>query len=300
MAKYTMAEFDCGGLSAVSAFFNASGKQKDTESSIITSAPTNVCGRQGVGSAATKQVTISSSSDNTIGGVLKVGKRKRREAEDELDDQSTTSLVESDEDNGEEEGRTAIAEKLAKTTADLVTAVNQLTKKKGKKERQAKEQASKASLVEEDVAPTEGDATVVAAEDDDKDEAEKVKRKRRKVRSRQKNIYKDKRMSQHKPRHLVPGRQEFKGRPLTAETRAKLNLAPSRSSKQRNYSEDMGVVKGTKEQSSSSEGVKLAIDHLLDHGEEQLVDSGKIDMLPIDHVKKKKKKSKYKNLRVAL
>jgi len=50
------------------------------------------------------------------------------------------------------------------------------------------------------------------------------RKKRRKVRSRQKNIYKDRRDRGEKPSHLVPGNKDYRGRPLTAETRAKLNL----------------------------------------------------------------------------
>ena len=47
-------------------------------------------------------------------------------------------------------------------------------------------------------------------------------KRRKKVRSRQKNIYKDQR--DVKPAHLVPGHRHYKGRPLTAETRAKLHM----------------------------------------------------------------------------
>jgi hypothetical protein len=60
-----------------------------------------------------------------------------------------------------------------------------------------------------------------------------AKKKRRKIRSRQKNIYKDKR--DIKPDHLrvektPSARHQYQGRPLTAETRAKLSLPPSKSS----------------------------------------------------------------------
>ena len=50
------------------------------------------------------------------------------------------------------------------------------------------------------------------------------KRKRKKVRSRQKNIRKDNRAANNKPTHLVPGRSDYIGRPLTKETRKRLGL----------------------------------------------------------------------------
>lgn len=51
------------------------------------------------------------------------------------------------------------------------------------------------------------------------------KRYRKKVRSRQKNIRKDKRSV--KPEHLQIGSTNYQGRPITPETRSKLNLPPS-------------------------------------------------------------------------
>ena len=61
----------------------------------------------------------------------------------------------------------------------------------------------------------------------------KRKPKRRKVRSKQKNIRKDTRGMHEKPKHLRVGASNYQGRPLTDETRAKLNLAPSKT--QTNY-----------------------------------------------------------------
>jgi hypothetical protein len=51
-------------------------------------------------------------------------------------------------------------------------------------------------------------------------------RKRKKKRSRQKNIRKDNRLQ--KPEHLNPISKDYKGRPLTAETRRRLNMSESR------------------------------------------------------------------------
>jgi hypothetical protein len=53
------------------------------------------------------------------------------------------------------------------------------------------------------------------------------KRKRVKTRSKQKNILKDNRSEFTKPAHLLPGHAEFKGRPLTQQTKQKLGISSS-------------------------------------------------------------------------
>ena len=120
--------------------------------------------------------------------------------------------------------------------------------KKGKKERlkdgAAMNEASKGAASD---APTfnseEPNENKAAGEGKSKDEAAnsaidksgtptsdanpKPKRKRKKVRSRQKNIRKDHRSTEAKPAHLVAGGAEYRGRPLTTETRKKLGLDAS-------------------------------------------------------------------------
>lgn len=54
------------------------------------------------------------------------------------------------------------------------------------------------------------------------------KRKRVKTRSKQKNIRRDNRPESAKPAHLLPGSKEYKGRPLTPETKAILHLPPTK------------------------------------------------------------------------
>ena len=49
-------------------------------------------------------------------------------------------------------------------------------------------------------------------------------KKRKKVRSRQKNIRKDHRTESDKPSHLIVGTNEYCGRPMTKETRQKLGI----------------------------------------------------------------------------
>ena len=55
-----------------------------------------------------------------------------------------------------------------------------------------------------------------------------TKRKKRKVRSKQKNIRKDNRTTSEKPDHLQNGKGFYGGRPLTKETREFLKMPQSR------------------------------------------------------------------------
>jgi hypothetical protein len=271
-----MAEFDSNRFSAVSAFFGM-GTQEETTTSSSASHVTR--GREGVGSNAVKKIKPM----ETVGRILKVGKRKQLEEEE--DDHYEERL---DHENVDEEveGRTAIAEKSAPKLTAPPIAAKQLNKKKktGKKERQAEN-----SELPQNEGPIEG----TVEKDISQAEATKAKRKKPKIRSRQKNIYKDTRLAQHKPSHLIRGRPEFHGRPLTAETRARLNLPPSRSSRQHKNSEEDRPTETTSPEGS---GMKLAIDDLLDIDKQ---DSEEIAMAvdePKKTKQKRKKKSKYKNL----
>lgn len=225
------ADFDGSGFAAVDAFFGSS----DTGEKIVTDSAKagNASGnrrRLGVGASQPATTTAQNLSDSTSKRILQVGgskhKRHRKQGfggDDNFDEDKTDSEDNGDDDD-EEEGRTAIDKSsslMTKSTHKSATVVvkeaviiDKLKKKKlGKKERQkaqktndAKSQPSSSTTPEQ--APEE--TTVVK------------KRKRRKVRSRQKNIYKDKR--DVKPSHLIPGRRNYQGRPLTEETRTKLHL----------------------------------------------------------------------------
>jgi hypothetical protein len=289
-----MAEFDSGGLSAVSAFFGLDKKHSDEPPSHDASHHVSRRGRQGVGSVP-QQVKHSATSDYTIGRVLKVGKQKRQRDDDDDGNSSHESDVEHDKED--EEGRTSLAatERPKVSTNDCIPV--QIKKKKGKKERKVK--ALETTVKEEQgTADTRPGDQTTAEEDSDKAK----QRKRRKTRSRQKNIYKDKRLAQHKPSHLILGRAEFAGRPLTAATRAKLNLAPSRSSRAQEHEDETEPLETPMHDSNSNgEEVKLAIDDLLDEG----VVQGNKDISVVEQkpqvkkkVKKKKKNSKYKNLQL--
>lgn len=262
-----MPEFDSDRFSAVSAFLGV-GTQKETASFSVSHV---AGGRQGVGSKIEKPV-------ETVGHLLNVGKRKRLKYEEEDDHCKVTSDQESVEE--EDEGRTAIVERSAPELTAPPIGTKQPNKKKEKKEGQAEkcELPHNEGTVEEDF--------LQAA-------ATKAKRKKHKTRSRQKNICKDNRLAQHKPSHLILGRQGFHGRPLTAETRARLNLPPSRSSRQHKNFEENSPTEMT---SSEGSGLKLAIDDLLDVDEQD----SEVIIMGIDEPKKTKKKrkekSRYKNL----
>ena len=109
----------------------------------------------------------------------------------------------------------------------------------------------------------------------------KRKPKRRKVRSKQKNIRKDTRGMHEKPKHLRVGASNYQGRPLTDETRAKLNLAPSKTQTRPLFVIDRAPTP------RMEEGVALGVEDLLAEPTAVAKDSKK---------KKKKSKRKYKNL----
>lgn len=268
--------------SKVSAFFGKENQEETTTCSVFHVTR----GRQGVGSNAVKKDLRT----GTVGRILlKVGKKRNR-SEEVGDDDEGESL--SHENNDEDEGRTAIAEKSAPkvlVTAPFIEIRRPSKNKKGKKERQA--EMSQHPQQSEEATPME-----VAVENNILEAASKAKHKKRKVRSRQKNIYKDTRLAQHRPSHLILGRPDYQGRPLTAETRVKLNLPPSKSSRHRKNSED-SHPKETNDMGHFPEdsGMKLAIDDLFDVQEMD----GKAGVAVVSEpqkTKKTKKKKKYKNI----
>lgn len=127
------------------------------------------------------------------------------------------------------------------------SAAKKKKKKKGKKER-AKETNSEtvADTIKDNMTTTDapkdaakeveqGDATTTKDNTshgdtkhdniDNSNITTNTKRKRKKVRSRQKNIRKDNRTKEDKPSHLVVGSGvDYAGRPMTKETRIKLGL----------------------------------------------------------------------------
>ena len=269
--------------SKVSAFF---GKKNQEETTTCSLSPITR-GRQGVGSNVAKKDLRTGNVGRML---LNVGGKRNRRSEDEGDDDEEESL--SHENNDEDVGRTEIAEKSTPkepATAPFREITPPSKKKKGKKKRQA--EMSQHLQQSEEAASMDG-----AVENGSSEAALKAKRKKRKVRSRQKNIYKDNRLAQHKPSHLILGRPDYQGRPLTAETRVKLNLPPSRSSRHRKNSEDTHPKETTCiGHSAEGNGMKLAIDDLFDVQE---MDGNAVDAVVSEPktTKKKRKKSKYKNI----
>ena len=151
------------------------------------------------------------------------------------------------------------------------------------------------------------------------DSTSRRRRHRPKVRSRQKNIYKDKRTWDQKPSHLIPGTSEFGGRPLTAETRLKLVDTPTaptsrsgiplrntRTSLRHHHDNPIGsTTYGTRQEHRGDGG--LAIDDLLadDYDTKALVApavnhpnhaSVSLSRAKLTKQGKKRKQPKYKNL----
>jgi hypothetical protein len=302
-----MSEFDTAGFSAIDRFFGGDDDDAKNSNNKSAAASSTKLGsqhpkgkRRGVGSAAAPAAN-ETQSDWTK-KVLKVGRKKRGRIEDDDDGSDDDAEKKAHDSNDEEEetGRTGIAPKEAAKRADAGTLVNDEEKPKkklGKKERkkqQEEEQAREALKEKEqgDDSETGKDTKEIMLVDGEANARQKTKSKRRKIRSRQKNIYKDNRET--KPDHLVVGnRKKYQGRPLTTETRTKLNLPPPK------VRAPHLVEESTRDDDMLVEGTGLAIDDLLEDSGKRvessstLVKQGKKK----EKVNKKPKKSKYKNLK---
>lgn len=275
-----MAEFDAAGFSAVENFFGDSIDVATTPEAKPTTQRTTKR-RGGVGSAT----AASDKRENFAKRVLQVG-NKRGRLED--DDEEEAILEHGHEDGEEETGRTGIAPKEKKSAPQLEETIDTGKRKLGKKERKRLQEQQQANNDDDDVVVVEAQV----GEDDKKglegatekkeEPNNKRKQKRRKVRSRQKNIYKDQRSSEEKPGYLIPGgRATYQGRPLTEETRNKLNL-PKVSKTQEFFVVDRSPI-----ESNMDSGLKLGVEDLL---------GGEETKKKLPSKKKKKSKKKYKNL----
>lgn len=259
------AEFDASALAAVSSFF---GEAKQTPPSsqhkeeLKKKSTPSLRKRGGVGLSTTSR---QNDVDVVQKRLMQVGKRKRHE--DDSDGEN--------DDSGEEdeEGRTAIRDRKQKKEQPVP---EKKQKKKGKKERQrAKEDTEPAPPTDIEVSNSI-------------DETKPKKKHRKKVRSRQKNIYKDTRRMHEKPEHLRKiGSHHYRGRPMTPATRAKLKLPTKISNNNNNNSDFEELVLSTEATG------KLAVDDLL-------LDNGTAVNTTIRKVVKKRKKTnkkpRYKNL----
>eukprot|EP00978_Attheya_sp_CCMP212_P002953 scaffold6061_cov51-Attheya_sp.AAC.1 len=317
-----MAEFDSGGFSAVAAFFGEEGKKSEAEPKDLAQSKQDTKARKsrlGLGASAAPKPSNEAGGDwsnnENARKILNVGKRKRNN--DNLEDED----LESDEqkvvsDDDEEEGRTSAGkEKTPVNQSENAVSIGQKKKKKGKKERMAAAAAAAQTVMNEDNNQSKSEE-ISGDGDQESGAAKKNKRKKPKIRSRQKNIRKDNRRGMDKPDHLILGRPSYAGRPMTPETRAKLNLPPSRTSrKQDERTKDNNS--DMRDSSDGTSGLGLAVDEFLDMSGEpdedigdQIVrddpnnDKESVNVLEDDKAvheptktkKKKKSKKKYKNL----
>jgi hypothetical protein len=272
-----MAEFSNTGFSAVNDFFGESTQEKNSVAPQQAQQPKTK--RRGVGSTLAPK---TQNQDLISKRVLKVGSKRNRDDDDDEEDVTAKE----DDDDEEDAGRTAITPKERavnvnapeKEQVKVVANKEGGSKKLGKKERERvkKEAEETAAAGTETKNEDMEDTGVAEEEEDDNNKKGGQKKKRRKIRSKQKNVYKDSRSLEEKPKHLVPGKRLYQGRPLTSETRTKLGLPPP---KPRQYEAPAPI-------NTSDKGIKLAVEDLLD------------DAKPSQKASKKKKRPKYKNLRI--
>jgi hypothetical protein len=276
-----MSEFDAAGFSAIDQFFGDGGKEsKEAGTQITTVTSASKGTRRGVGSS----VPSNAVHRDLTSKFLAVGRKRRRGDEDNEDVHDANS--DADEDDEEEAGRTAIAEPSNTSRTDSNTSNTPEPKQKlGGKERKGFLQPTKEDGSAKENSKTSNDAVV-----DGDVQTESVKKyKRRKIRSKQKNIRKDNR--EQKPAHLMVGGRNYQGRPITVETRTKLNLPAPKArmpfSTDESHEEDHGEV----------EAGGLALDDLLKDDPKHGVTSPPSSRAK-GVSKKNKSKPKYKNLKV--
>ena len=246
-----MVKLNEDAFAAVNAAFpEAAAKEASTKPTTNKPAVTGAK-RKGVGASAAESSTFGT-SDIIHKRVLQIGSKKRKKLGEDDEEEGEESYQggvgrkfddrkrpptnidqDSDEDGDEEDlGRTAINKEAKRVAAppsldQLLPepGKNKKKKKLGKKEREAEKGSKDQEVAKSASKPAKKD--VLCGTVDPKDETKDTKkRKRPKVRSRQKNIRKDNRSN--KPSHLIPGNGDYRGRPLTAETRKKLNMSESR------------------------------------------------------------------------
>ena len=305
-----MAEFHAAGFSEFDQFFGGDSSSSNINKDEALGASKNEDLKQSSrkGKRGGVGATISPASSGTTElskRLLKVGtKRSRHHREDVEEEYNVNDNRDDDNDDDEEDvGRTGIysqydASKTTKSQQDLLLVEGlppSKKKKLGKKERQRlKEEAdkkqneattSKTETGESSNPDVEGDGDGGAvSNNNNNNNNKKTKPKRRKIRSRQKNIRKDTRSMGEKPKHLRVGASNYQGRPLTDETRARLNLAPSKTKTNPFFVIDRAPAPKVEA------GIELGVDALLAEPSPAAED------VTAKKKKKKKSKKKYKNL----
>ena len=237
-----MTEFNTSGFDVVDKFFGTTddadvdgGGADVKHGGGLKNNHNNNRSRGGVGHSKTSSQSAADKKNEALRTtLLKVG-RKKRSAHGTIDDDDDDNVHHQD-DPDEDLGRTAIASDRPVNNED-----KKGKKKLGKKERmklmkvneQHKNGMTKDTTSQPEINQDENKHQL-EGQDDVKGEqqeqniqqqqAQQKKKKRRKVRSRQKNIYKDNRSMEEKPSHLVPGSRDYSGRPMTHATRKRLNL----------------------------------------------------------------------------
>jgi len=315
------AEFDSSRFTVVDKFFgNETEPTKIHKKSTGSSTADSKVGRRvGVGiSANNKNVneTVNRQSHNDLARqVLSVGRKRFRDnsAEDtskEFDGDGFDIHGSHDADEMVD-GRTSLKTNHKKEIEDRIK--NTKPKKKlGKKERERQKHGVSVERVEVD-AKQSGEISITDNSTGDHTKGTgpaktNGKRKRRKVRSRQKNIRKDNRAVNEKPTHLIPGNRNYQGRPMTQATREKLGLPENRDRGKSNeitsHGSSLFVIDRGQDCSGDDPGAKLAIDEFLNDAEtENFVKSESLENIRPNKANSteksnssKKKKRRFKNL----
>lgn len=317
-------EFDNQGFSAVSSFFGGQGVEEETALNLKPKEKKR--NRLGVGakSKIEEETLERLESEETKKRILSVGKKRKHE--EDSDNSGDDDVIESEE---EDEGRTSIkASKKPVSVVDEIKADIPVKKAKKKKKSKKERMAEKAEKESQDAIakpeeenqippskteePVQDLAMEISREPDiveGRGTAVERKKKRRKVRSKQKNIKKDNRATNEKPDHLRVGSKTYAGRPMTRETRQFKNLPESRTSQIRRDRESKKFER-PKDNDNPFEG-GLGIDEFTsdtmnvaeegpDSGEVVNADGTVVETSTTDKKSKKKnkkKKSKYKNLK---
>jgi hypothetical protein len=238
-----MADFDGGGFAAVDAFYGTKEEEDSskTKGTVVPASTASSHSRlRGVGATIPSQSNNATtfSSDTLKTNLRKFGTSKRTRFQDE-EPEGNGDELEDDEDEDEEQGRTAIDTKspahIALDNAPAKDVQKRSKTKKLKKEQQTVGQGKNDNQIK-GVSLEKGLEKSIDnnLEELNRNEPSQLQvengkkpRKRRKVRSRQKNIYKDHR--DVKPVHLQPGGSSY--RPLTPATKSKIGTPKIRKMK---------------------------------------------------------------------
>jgi len=224
-----MSEFDASKLSEIARIFNKQSKRPSSSTSnnknqleLETNSSNNLKSRR-LGVGAIKKNVISKEDSTTLNKLLRVGRRKRNLQDDDDEVQSENNDTSSDDEEGIV-SRTSFRSKKRHqkiSNSKVIVAKKQIKNKVTPTEKTEKipinedqtNNCSKELKSCDNIKPnsTEGD-----------NEAFNNHKKRKKTRSKQRNIRRDNRVN--KPDHLKYGSKDYKGRILTEETKAKLNI----------------------------------------------------------------------------